>query len=467
MTSHARRAIEIPGLPAPPGWSHAIAAGGWIFGAGAMATDYVSGVAPDARLDDAAPYLQEPLALQSEHVLRSIEASLYEGGADIRRNLIRLWQWIPARYPSDEDYVAGQNCWPCHNSGAPYAAKLKEIVGDPLRSSTGIGVRQLPLPEARISVDWLAFEPQAGLEKVGVAVPDDLPKPAIGYSPATRLGDWVFLAGFGATDFQGDWMSSKHMGEPSMIAPDARVNPYIWLGSEIIAQTEYTLKAMARIAEAAGSNLGKCVKADVALAHPEDFPAFEQVWRRYFPHNPPARNVVTGAQLVIKGLRVEIALLLLADDSLLNNTSITPADSSGGIGHAPLAMRAGDFVFTSGLLPVDQGGRVPAKLRLNAAMPYFANCAADQSRFVLEQIDAICREAGTGLENVCKVQAFFDDLHYMPAFLDVWRDVFPVVPPALSAVAMGGPAPLIAPGARVQLDAIIYAPRDGERSDAA
>ena len=38
-------------------------------------------------------------------------------------------------------------------------------------------------------------------------------------SPAIRLGDWVFLAGDLATDFQGDFGTTTHMGDLSAVAP--------------------------------------------------------------------------------------------------------------------------------------------------------------------------------------------------------------------------------------------------------
>jgi enamine deaminase RidA (YjgF/YER057c/UK114 family) len=453
-----RTVLEVPGVPAPPGWSQGVAAGGWVFVAGTMATDFASGLAAEARVDQRRSHLQDPLELQSRQLLGTIGATLSAGGCDIRRDVLRIWQWAPAQYPSAQDYEQGRELWPRFHSATPYARALKDMVGDPRRSSTGIGVRQLAIPGALMCADLIAAQPRSGVEKQGFRAPDGVPQPEIGYSPATRWGDWIFLAGFGATDFRGDWLASVHMGEPGMVAPDARVNPYIWLGSEIEAQTDYTLRMMSRIAEAAGTSLERCVKADVAITHPRDFLAMDRVWRKWFPNDPPARNVVTGAQLVVKGLRIEIALQFLAADSTLSKRSITLPDVPPVPGHAPHAVRAGDFLFLSSQLAIDDDGGIPETLRSNPAMPYFTQNARRQTEVILQRVAAICDAAGTSLQNTCKVQAFLDDLSLLPEMLDAWRNAFPSVPPALTCLGMGGPQPLLVPGSQVQLDCIVHAP---------
>ena len=456
--SPGRRVIAASGVTAAPATSVAVAAAGWLFGGGIMATDYVSGLLPGAR-PRPLPWSEEPLGAESRLILEQIESILAAAGCDIRRDLIRLWQWIVASYPSNADYAGGDQAWPALPDGTPYARHLAEMVADPLRSSTGIGVRQLPDPGAILSVDFLAVEPAPGRRKQGVELPEDLPRPRIGYAPATRYGDWVFLAGFGATDFRGDWGVDLNLGPASMIAPEARTNPYIWLGSPIEAQTDYTLKMLSRIAEAAGSTLDRCVKADVTIAHPSDFAGMDRVWRRYFPDRAPARNVTTGAQLVIKGLRVEIALLLLAGESRLTMEPIEISDEPAMPGHAPQAMRAGDLLFTSGLLPIGAEGDVPDQLRCDPKAPWFRDPGAAQAELLAARLDRLCSAAGGSLRDVCKVQAFLSDMSYLPGMMRGWRTAFPDAPPALSAVAMGGDAPLLAPGAVIQWDAVAYTPR--------
>lgn len=457
-TPNSRTVVHANTVARPPGWSAAVQAGGWVFVSGTMATDFASGIAVEARVDPRRQYLQDALERQSYHILSTVAELLKAAGCDIRRDILRIWQWAPSKYPSHQEYEEGAPNWPRFHSATPYARVMKEMVGDPRRASTGIGVRQLAVPGALMAVDLIAAEPREGLEKQAFGVPDGVPQPAAAYSPAIRWGDWVFLSGFGATDFRGDWLGSLHMGEPSMVAPEARVNPYIWLGSPIEVQTEYTLSMLSKIAQAAGTSLEQCVKADVTIAHPNDFAGMDRVWRKWFPTNPPARTVTTGAQLVIKGVQVEIALQCLADDARLSRQSVAVPELPPISGHAPHAVKAGDFLFLSSQLPVDRDGAVPHELRRDPALPYFRSNAREQAELLLERIARICEAAGTSLANVCKVHAFLDDLDHFPEVLAAWSNAFPADPPALTALGMGGGAPLLAPGAHVQFDCIAFVP---------
>ena len=447
-------------LPIAPGWSHAVKAGGWIFGSGMMATDYATGLSEAVLPETQAPWLSEPLGEESRLIIESIEQVLNDAGADIKSDLIRVWQWIKAVYPDDASYAASRMLWPRFPNGTAYARNYAQLVTDGLRASTGIGVRELPIPGALLSVDYLAVEPRDGVEKEAIALPDDMPKPRAGYAPIVRHGDWIFLSGYGGVDFQGDWMRSEHMGELGMLAPEARINPYIWVGSEIEAQMEYTLQGIARMAEAAGSSLERAVKADVTITTPADFPGMDRVWKKYFPGGGPARNVMTGAQTVLKGVRLEVAMVFLTNASDQQIEIIEVPGIGAPIGHAPQAIHAGDFLFTSTLLPVDETRRVPQLSRNDLRAPRFRSVVKMQTELLVAQVDQLCTAAGSSLRNVCKVQSFMADLAHLPEMLNVWRDAFPESPPALSAVEMGGStAPLILPDAVLQWDVIAYAPR--------
>jgi enamine deaminase RidA (YjgF/YER057c/UK114 family) len=431
-----------------------------VFTAGLMAADEAGELAAEVRVDPRSPFTVDPLELQSRYVLSRLAETLASAGCDVGTDVVRIWQWAPAPYPSDADYARGPLVWPRFRPMHPYARVLPEFFRESLRAGTGIGVRQLPVPGALVEVSAIAVEPVPGVEKEGFYGDLDVAERRA-YTPATRYGDWLFLAGFGATDFKGDWMSSVHMGEPSMVAPEARVNPYIWLGSEIEAQTEFTLERLAQLAEHAGTSFERCVKAEVNLLHPSDFVGMDKVWRRWFPGNPPARTVTTGCRIVVKGLRAEIALTLLAGDSELELRTVEADGAPPPIGHQPQAVRAGDFLFLSTQLPVDSAGGVPAQmLGEPRCRSYYADPARAQADVLLGNVAAICEAAGSSLEQVCKVHGFFSDLASLPAALAAWQNAFPDEPPAFSALGMGGPDPLLVPGAELQLDVIAYAPTE-------
>jgi 2-iminobutanoate/2-iminopropanoate deaminase len=80
---------------------------------------------------------------------------------------------------------------------------------------------------------------------------------------------------------------------------------------DVTAQTTRVLDNVKAIAEAAGSSLDKAVKATVFLKDMNDFAAVNEVYGKYFAHNPPARSTVEVARLP-RDARVEIELIVLA-----------------------------------------------------------------------------------------------------------------------------------------------------------
>lgn len=61
---------------------------------------------------------------------------------------------------------------------------------------------------------------------------------------------------------------------------------------DIRSQTRRALKNIAAILEAAGSSLRDAVRLGVFLADLNDFAAINEVFREFFPENPPARTTV-------------------------------------------------------------------------------------------------------------------------------------------------------------------------------
>ncbi len=80
---------------------------------------------------------------------------------------------------------------------------------------------------------------------------------------------------------------------------------------DVAKQTARVLDNLKAIIAAAGSSLDKAVRATVFLKDMSDFTAMNEVYGRYFPHQPPARSTVEVARLP-RDVRVEIDLIALA-----------------------------------------------------------------------------------------------------------------------------------------------------------
>lgn len=75
-------------------------------------------------------------------------------------------------------------------------------------------------------------------------------------------------------------------------------------------ETRQTLENIRTVLEAAGSSLDRVVKCTVFLADMDDYEAMNEVYRSFFPEEPPARSAMAAAGLAL-GARVEIECIAL------------------------------------------------------------------------------------------------------------------------------------------------------------
>ena len=107
-------------------------------------------------------------------------------------------------------------------------------------------------------------------------------------SPAIRAGEFIFVSGMVAID--------PATGER--------------MHGTVAAETRQILAAMAQVLEAAGSSLAKAVKVNVLIYSMLEYNNMNEVYREFFPVDPPARTVC-GAKLS-GGSKVEIECVALA-----------------------------------------------------------------------------------------------------------------------------------------------------------
>lgn len=105
------------------------------------------------------------------------------------------------------------------------------------------------------------------------------------------------------------------------------------------------------------------------------------------------------------------------------------------------AIRAGDFVFLSGQLGLDENGRI-------------ADGIEAQTRHCLRHIGSLLALAGVGLSSVVKATVWLTEVGDFAAFNRVYAEAFADAPPVRSTVVSG----LVLPGAKVEIEVIAYAP---------
>jgi 2-iminobutanoate/2-iminopropanoate deaminase len=104
----------------------------------------------------------------------------------------------------------------------------------------------------------------------------------------------------------------------------------------------------------------------------------------------------------------------------LKREVIPPPDKTRGSGPpASLAVRAGDFLFVSGLTAVD--------LRSGEHKP---GTTASETRQILENLRQLLEAAGSSLDKVVKVNVLLHSMLEAPNMNDVYAHFFPDPPPA-------------------------------------
>ena len=117
------------------------------------------------------------------------------------------------------------------------------------------------------------------------------------------------------------------------------------------------------------------------------------------------------------------------------------------IGPYSQAIRAGDTVYLSGQIPLD-----PATMQI---VEGFEN----QVRRVLANLEAVCREAGAGLDDVVRVTVYLTDLAKFPVVNEIMAARFREPYPARVTVGVAS----LPRGAAVEIDAIAHLPPPEDR----
>jgi len=115
-------------------------------------------------------------------------------------------------------------------------------------------------------------------------VPKGAPPPLAPYSPGAKAGNAVYVSGTLAIDKDG-----KTVGV-----------------GDVKAQTRFVIESIRSVLEAAGGSLKDIAFNHIFLADLKDYAAMNEVYREYFPKDPPARYCIR-ADLVKPEFLVEIA----------------------------------------------------------------------------------------------------------------------------------------------------------------
>ena len=123
----------------------------------------------------------------------------------------------------------------------------------------------------------------------------------------------------------------------------------------------------------------------------------------------------------------------------MDNIVIETLDAPQAIGAYSQGIKSGNFVFTSGQIPLnpETGELVNGNFKLEVSQ-------------VLTNLDVVLKSGGSSLEKAVKLTVFLSDLTHFAQVNEVFKEFFPENPPARSAVQVSA----LPMNAKIEIEAV-------------
>ena len=401
-------------------------AGDLVFTGGGMAVRPGSGVPEGVRPLDGYPNHWSRINRELADVFARLDPLLAAAGSDPGRTL-RI------------------NCFHTDAQDVYEALRLRpEIFGAEPPASTLVLVPGLPVPGARVAVDLICLAGTAGREALFASSPG-APMPPHEriwgkriYAKAVRGGGFIFTAGR---------TNNVIGGADDATARGLRDLPYAEDRAEVT--TRMILSYLRESLASFGAGLADVVKAEIHLSDLSQIAGIERVWRQAFPENPPARIFVPAAFPTTYST-IEIEFIARDPAGGLDREQIGETGAAPALGHEPLAVRAGPYLFFSGLAAQDGVAGLATGARVDPAYPFHDSQPRREAVWLL---DALAAATGAARIVPLRRRLMAPDLAVLPQIDAVWRDAFGALPPGTDFAA---PGVLPVPSTSFQLDLVAW-----------
>jgi reactive intermediate/imine deaminase len=202
---------------------------------------------------------------------------------------------------------------------------------------------------------------------------------------------------------------------------------------DIRTQTQQTLTDMAATLTRAGSAMPQVAAVHVYLKNASDFAAMNEVYRKFWPQNPPVRTTIV-ADLVVPGALVEFAMVAVpigAERQVIHPKGWLESPNPYSYG-----IKSGSTLFLSGL--VSRNGKDNTIVEGDMTT---------QTKTVLENAREILAQAGMTFDNVVSSRVYITDGTKFQEMNKAYTTFFTKEPPARATVI----APLMGPQYQVEI----------------
>jgi enamine deaminase RidA (YjgF/YER057c/UK114 family) len=224
------------------------------------------------------------------------------------------------------------------------------------------------------------------------------------FSPAVAAGGFLYLSGALATDDSGKFA-----------------------GGDIKVQTIRVLENLSGVLKAAGSRLGNVVSATVLIKNATDFQSMNEVYRGYWPKDPPVRTTVV-ANLANPEALIEVSMVAVPDGG--ERQVVHPAGWLKSPSPYSYGIRSGDTLYLAGL--ISRNGKD------NSVVPGDMKA---QTKTAMDNAGEILKAAGMTYADVASSRVYLTDTAFFQDMNAAYRTYFPKDPPARATVRTGLTSP--------------------------
>jgi 2-iminobutanoate/2-iminopropanoate deaminase len=231
-------------------------------------------------------------------------------------------------------------------------------------------------------------------------------------SPAVRAGGLIFCSGMTALN------------------PDTGEREH----GTVTSEARRIFENLKLLLEAAGSSLDRIVQMHAMIYDRIEYDVLNRAYRQYVANAPPARTVMSVQ--IEAGFKVMLDVIAAAEtrqaaDMTHPKQAIEPRKPDGDVSrrsNLPLspAIRAGDFVFLSGMSAIDPATGEPAH-----------GTVAAETRQILTNMGELLEASGSSLAKVVKVGVLIYSMLEYENMNSAYREFFPIDPPARTVCGAG------------------------------
>jgi 2-iminobutanoate/2-iminopropanoate deaminase len=202
---------------------------------------------------------------------------------------------------------------------------------------------------------------------------------------------------------------------------------------DIKAQTKGVLDSIAQTLTKAGSSMAMAASVHVYIKNASDFAAMNEVYRTYWPKDPPVRTTIVS-DFVVPNALVEISMTAIANGG--ERRVIHPKSWKTSPNPYSYGIKSGSTLFLAGL--VSRNGKDNSVVEGDMTT---------QTKTVLDNAREILAEAGMTFDNVVASRVYITDGTKFQEMNKAYVTYFTKEPPARATVI----APLMGPQYQVEI----------------